>query len=75
MEEGVITTTTDTTLVVNFASVGEKKLGYEVCIKNKLIEIHGTKKIRDMKTIRVVVAVICKKDQICAITRGYDEFN
>lgn len=37
--EGVITATTDTTLVVNFASIGEKKLGYEVCVKNKLIEI------------------------------------
>lgn len=37
--EGTITNITDTVLVVNFILVGEKKLGYEVCIKNKLIEI------------------------------------
>ena len=36
---GVITAITDTVMVVCFDSVGEKKLGYEVCIKNKLIEI------------------------------------
>lgn len=37
--EGVVTSITDTIMIVNFASVGEKKLGYEVCIKNKLVEI------------------------------------
>ena len=36
--EGTITRVTDTIIVVSFNSVGEKKLGYEVCIKNKLIE-------------------------------------
>ena len=37
--QGVITAITDTMMIVSFASVGEKKLGYEVCIKNNLIEI------------------------------------
>jgi len=37
--KGVVTAVTDTVLVVSFDSVGEKKLGYEVCIKNKLIKI------------------------------------
>lgn len=36
--EGTITGVTGTIIVVSFNSVGEKKLGYEVCIKNKLIE-------------------------------------
>lgn len=35
---GTITGVTDTIIVVSFNSVGEKKLCYEVCIKNKLIE-------------------------------------
>ena len=37
--EGTITGVTDTIIVVSFNSVGEKKLGYEVCMKNKLIEL------------------------------------
>ena len=37
--EGTITGVTDTIVIVSFNSVGEKKLGYEVCIKNKLIEL------------------------------------
>lgn len=36
--EGTINGVTDIIIVVSFNSVGEKKLGYEVCIKNKLIE-------------------------------------
>lgn len=36
---GEVTGITETTMTVNFETVGEKKLGYEVCIKNKLIEI------------------------------------
>ena len=36
--EGTITGIVGTIIVVSFPSVGEKKLGYEVCIKNKLIE-------------------------------------
>lgn len=36
--EGTINEVTDNIIVVSFNSVGEKKLGYEVCIKNKLIE-------------------------------------
>ena len=36
---GTIIETSETILVVSFDTVGEKKLGYEVCIKNKLIEI------------------------------------
>ena len=36
---GTIIETSETILVVSFDTVGEKKLGYEVCIKKKLIEI------------------------------------
>ncbi len=36
--KGTITSITDRIIDVLFDSVGEKKLGYEVCIKNKLIE-------------------------------------
>ena len=36
--EGTITGIVGKIIVVSFPSVGEKKLGYEVCIKNKLIE-------------------------------------
>lgn len=36
--EGTITGIAGAIIVVSFNSVGEKKLGYEVCIKNKLIE-------------------------------------
>ncbi len=36
--EGTITGIAGTIIIVSFASVGEKKLGYEVCTKNKLIE-------------------------------------
>ena len=36
--EGVITGITGTIFVASFVSVGEKKLSYEVCIKNNLIE-------------------------------------
>lgn len=36
--EGIITGSADTIIVVSFKTMGEKKLGYEVCIKNKLIE-------------------------------------
>lgn len=36
--EGTITGITSTIIIVSFNSVGEKKLGYEVCIKNKLIQ-------------------------------------
>lgn len=35
---GTITGIAGTIIVVSFSGVGEKKLGYEVCIKNKLIE-------------------------------------
>ena len=35
---GMITGIAGAIIVVSFNSVGEKKLGYEVCIKNKLIE-------------------------------------
>ena len=37
--DGTITGINGTTIVVNFTSVGEKQLGYEVCIKDKLIEV------------------------------------
>lgn len=37
--EGTITGISKTIIIVSFDDVGEKKLGYEVCIKNKLIEI------------------------------------
>ena len=37
--EGKITGIIDSTIIVNFISVGEKKLGYEICVNNKLIEI------------------------------------
>lgn len=36
--EGTITGISDTIIIVSFNDVGEKKLGYETCIKNKLIE-------------------------------------
>ena len=36
--KGIITGTTGTIIIVSFNSVGEKKLGYEICMKNKLIE-------------------------------------
>ena len=36
--EGIITGIAGTIIIVSFSSVGEKKLGYEVCTKNKLIE-------------------------------------
>lgn len=36
--EGVIRAIAGTNITVNFDTVGEKKLGYEVCIANKLIE-------------------------------------
>ena len=36
--EGIITEITGTNIVVSFNSVGEKKLGYEFCIENRLIE-------------------------------------
>ena len=36
--DGTITEITGTTIVVSFNSIGKKKLGYEVCKKNKLIE-------------------------------------
>lgn len=36
--EGTIIKIAGTIIVVSFNSVGDKKLGYEVCIKNKLIE-------------------------------------
>lgn len=35
---GTITGTSETIIAVSFDTVGEKKLGYEVCIKNGLIE-------------------------------------
>lgn len=35
---GTITSISNTIIIVSFDDVGEKKLGYEVCIKNKLIE-------------------------------------
>lgn len=34
---GIITAINGTNITVSFDSVGEKKLGYEICIKNKLI--------------------------------------
>lgn len=37
--EGIITGISNAIITVSFDDVGEKKLGYEVCIKNKLIEI------------------------------------
>lgn len=37
--EGTITGISGAIIVVFFDAVGEKKLGYEVCIKNKLIEL------------------------------------
>lgn len=36
--EGTVTGTAGIVLTVMFSSVGEKKLGYEVCLKNRLIE-------------------------------------
>lgn len=36
--EGIVSEIVDTTIVVSFYSVGEKKLSYDVCIKNKFIE-------------------------------------
>lgn len=36
--EGTITDISGSNIVVAFNSVGEKKLGYEVCIKNKLVQ-------------------------------------
>ena len=36
--EGVIRAIAGTNITINFDTVGEKKLGYEVCIANKLIE-------------------------------------
>ena len=35
---GTITGSSNTIIIVLFDKVGEKKLGYEVCIKNKLME-------------------------------------
>ena len=35
---GVITAIEGGTIVVNFDKVGEKKMGYEVCMKNKLLQ-------------------------------------
>ena len=37
--EGTITGISNTIITVSFDDVGEKKLGYEVCIKNKLIQL------------------------------------
>ncbi len=37
--EGTVTAVEGKMIVVTFADQGEKKLGYEVCIKNKLIEV------------------------------------
>lgn len=36
--EGTITDIAGTIIIVSFKSGGERKLGYEVCIKNKLLE-------------------------------------
>ena len=36
--EGTITGISNTIITVSFDDVGEKKLGYEVCIQNKLME-------------------------------------
>lgn len=36
---GTITGISNAIIIVSFDNVGEKKLGYEVCIKNKLIEL------------------------------------
>lgn len=36
--EGIITGISGAIIIASFYSVGEKKLGYEVCIKNKLLE-------------------------------------
>lgn len=35
---GTITGNSNTIIIVSFDNIGEKKLGYEVCIKNKLME-------------------------------------
>lgn len=35
---GVITGIDGGTIIVNFDKVGEKKMGYEVCMKNKLLQ-------------------------------------
>jgi len=35
---GVITAIEVTNIVANFDNVGEKKLGYEVCMKNNLLQ-------------------------------------
>ena len=37
--EGAITGIDEAIIVVTFSSVGEKKLGYEMCLKNKLIDL------------------------------------
>lgn len=37
--DGTITGISNTIIIVSFDNVGEKKLGYEVCIKNKLIKL------------------------------------
>ena len=37
--KGTITGIAGGIIIVTFNSVGEKKLGYEVCIKNRLIEL------------------------------------
>lgn len=37
--EGIVTAISGKAIIVHFSSVGDKNLGYEICINNKLIEI------------------------------------
>ncbi|MCH5268503.1 MAG: hypothetical protein J1E62_09180 [Lachnospiraceae bacterium] len=36
--KGVVTAIDESTINVNFDKVGEKKMGYEVCMKNKFLQ-------------------------------------
>lgn len=67
---GKITAIEGTTIVVQFDKVGLKRWGMNSAWKRSCWSLYK----EDMKTIRVVAAVIRSEDKIFATARGYGEF-